>query len=146
MPKLKSLRGAIGVYGRVAAGGIIEVDDPTAKTLLQTKRFAVATDADITAAQARLDADLKARVIGAAPGFSAMPQMEAISDDTSFDDDDDLTITLVDDAETGVAPALAADDTPPAVDASSSADAPPADDATDDDTPPLRKGRQAAKS
>ena len=52
MPKLKSLRGAIGSYGRVAANGIVDVDEPTAKRLLDTKKFVRATEKDIEAAQA----------------------------------------------------------------------------------------------
>ena len=69
MPKLKSLRGAIGSYGRVAAGGIVEVSDEEAKKLLKTKRFVAATAADIAAAQKRQEAELAVQTVGATPGF-----------------------------------------------------------------------------
>lgn len=73
MPKLKSLRGAVGSYGRVAAGGIVEVSEAEAEKLLKTKRFVRATDADIKAAQERQKAELAVQTAGATPGFSAMP-------------------------------------------------------------------------
>lgn len=66
MAQLKSLRAQVGVYGHVRANGIVEVDEPTAKKLLATKRFVRATEADIAAAQKKLadyidaDADQKA--------------------------------------------------------------------------------------
>lgn len=80
MPKLKSLRGAIGSYGRVAAGGIVEVSDDDAKKLLKTKRFVPATDADIEAAKKRQEAELAVETVGATPGFSAMPAKPATTD------------------------------------------------------------------
>lgn len=73
MPKLKSLRGAVGTYGRVAAGGIVDVSEADAKKLLGTKRFVTATDADIAAARKRQEAELAVETVGATPGFSAMP-------------------------------------------------------------------------
>lgn len=74
MPKLKSLRGAIGTYGRVAANGIVEVDDAHAEKLLKTKNFVRATAKDIEAAQRRREAEIDSPAIGATPGFSAMPE------------------------------------------------------------------------
>lgn len=73
MQKLKSLRGAVGLYGRVSAGGIVEVDDALAKKMLATKRFVSATEADITAAQKAQKAAMAVQVTGAAPGFAPMP-------------------------------------------------------------------------
>lgn len=74
MPKLKSLRGAIGSYGRVAAGGIVEVGEAHAKKLLATKRFVAATQEDIAKAKAAQEAALAVQTTGAAPGFSPMPE------------------------------------------------------------------------
>lgn len=51
MAHLKALRSAIGSYGRVAANGIVEVDESHADKLLDTKNFVRATDEDIEAAQ-----------------------------------------------------------------------------------------------
>lgn len=80
MAQLKSLRGAVGSYGRVAAGGIVEVTDDEAKKLLKTKRFVPATDADIAAAQDRKKAELKSATVGATAGFTAMPEKPAATD------------------------------------------------------------------
>lgn len=80
MPKLKSLRGAIGSYGRVAAGGIVEVSDEEAKKLLKTKRFVTASPVDIAAAQKRLEGELAVKTVGATPGFSAMPAKPETTD------------------------------------------------------------------
>jgi chemotaxis protein histidine kinase CheA len=74
MPKLKALRGSIGTYGRVAAGGIVEVDDAEAKKLLETKRFQRASDADVKAAQAAQRKFLKVAVAGATPGFAPVAE------------------------------------------------------------------------
>lgn len=74
MARLKALRGSIGTYGRVAAGGIVDVDDAEAKKLLETKRFERATDADLKAAQAAQEKFLKVAVAGAAPGFAALAE------------------------------------------------------------------------
>lgn len=73
MPKLKALRGSIGSYGRVTAGGIIEVDEAAADKLLKTKRFTRATDQDVAAAEAAQKAYLKLAVAGAAPAFAPVP-------------------------------------------------------------------------
>lgn len=73
MPKLKALRGSIGSYGRVAAGGIIEVDDNVAEKLVKTKNFVKATTADIAAAQEAQAAFLKTDVPGATAGFAPVP-------------------------------------------------------------------------
>lgn len=77
MPKLKSLRAASGSYGRVAANGIIDVDDAQAKQLKATKRFLDATPADIEAAQKRQADALAKQVKGAAPGFAAIAEPPA---------------------------------------------------------------------
>lgn len=80
MPKLKSLRGAVGVYGRVAANGIVDVSEDLADKLLKTKRFVRATDADIAAAQDRQQKELAVETAGATPGFSALPAPPATTD------------------------------------------------------------------
>lgn len=72
MPKLKSLRGSVGSYGRVAAGGIVEVDENTAKKLLETKRFVSATAEDIKVAQKA--AAVNKTAVGATPGFGHLPE------------------------------------------------------------------------
>lgn len=80
MPKLKSLRGAIGAYGRVAAGGIVEVDETAAKKMLATKRFVTASDKDIEAAQKAQKTALKVEVEGATSGFLPMPDKPHAND------------------------------------------------------------------
>ncbi|MFB2530709.1 hypothetical protein ACEYYA_00910 [Paracoccus sp. p3-h83] len=50
---LKSLRPAVGIYGTVPKGGVVEVDEATGKKLLKTGRFVQATEADIDDAAAR---------------------------------------------------------------------------------------------
>lgn len=80
MQKLKSLRGAIGTYGRVAAGGIIEVDHDKAAKLTKSGRFVVATDDDIATAQAAQKKALAAQTAGVAPGFAPMPEAPASQD------------------------------------------------------------------
>lgn len=75
MAKLKALRGGIGGYGRVKANGIVEVSETDAKVLLATKRFVVATEADIAAAREAQDAFLKVETKGATAGFAPMPDM-----------------------------------------------------------------------
>lgn len=77
MAKLKSLRAASGSYGRVAAHGIIDVDDAQAKKLKATKRFVDATPADIEAAQKRQAGALAVQAQGAAPGFAAIAEPPA---------------------------------------------------------------------
>lgn len=77
MPKLKSLRAASGSYGRVAANGIIDVDDAQAKKLKATKRFVDATPADIDAAKKRQADALAVQAQGAAPGFAAIAEPPA---------------------------------------------------------------------
>lgn len=79
MPKLKSLRGSIGAYGRVSAGGIVEVSEPEAEKLLKTKRFVRATDADIAAAKVAQDRFLAAGT-GAGAGFPPFPEASAAAD------------------------------------------------------------------
>lgn len=74
MPKLKSLRGAVGSYGRVAAGGIVDVDETQAQKLLATKRFVQASESDIAAAQKAQKAALAIKVTGATPGFAPLPE------------------------------------------------------------------------
>lgn len=74
MPSLKALRGSIGAYGRVRAGGIVEVDDAAAKKLIATKRFVTATAEDIAAAQKAQEEYLKVGVVGVTPGFAPMPR------------------------------------------------------------------------
>ena len=74
MPKLKSLRGAVGSYGRVAAGGIVDVDETQARKLLATKRFVQASESDIAAAQKAQKAALAIKVTGATPGFAPLPE------------------------------------------------------------------------
>lgn len=80
MPKLKALRGAIGSYGRVAAGGIIEVDKAAADKLVKTGRFVAATEKDFAAAQQAQKAALAVAVPGAGPGFMPMPKQPAAAD------------------------------------------------------------------
>ncbi|MFC3568402.1 hypothetical protein [Paracoccus simplex] len=70
MPKLKALRGAIGIYGRVKANGIVEVEDKDVEKLLKTKRFVRATEADIAAAEKAQQEFLAVNMTGAAPGFA----------------------------------------------------------------------------
>lgn len=70
MPKLKALRGSIGIYGRVKANGIVEVDEVDAEKLLKSKRFVRATAADIAAAEEAQQAFLTIGMTGAAPGFA----------------------------------------------------------------------------
>lgn len=70
--KLKSLRGALGSYGRVKAGGIVEVTDDQARKLKATKRFVDATPADITAAQKAQEAAMAVQVQGVSPGFQSV--------------------------------------------------------------------------
>lgn len=72
MPKLKALRGAIGSYGRVAAGGIIDVDQAAEQKLLKTKRFVAATAEDIAAAQKAQKRYLKLNLPGVPAGFPAI--------------------------------------------------------------------------
>lgn len=74
MPKLKALRGAVGSYGRVAAGGIVEVDESAADKLIKTGRFVRASAADIEAAQKAQKAALATAVPGAGKGFMPMPE------------------------------------------------------------------------
>lgn len=73
MAKLKALRGGIGAYGRVKANGIVEVSDTDAKVLLATKRFVVASEADIAKAQKAQSDFLKVESKGATSGFAPMP-------------------------------------------------------------------------
>ncbi|RJE87965.1 hypothetical protein [Paracoccus onubensis] len=80
MPKLKALRGAIGSYGRVAAGGIIDVDEAVADKLIKTKRFVRATEKDIQAAQTAQKAALAVDTPGAGPGFLPMPKTPVAAD------------------------------------------------------------------
>lgn len=80
MPKLKSLRGAVGSYGRVSAGGIVEVDDAMAKKLLATTRFVLASGKDIAAAQKAQEAALAVKVTGTAPGFMSIPDKPQATD------------------------------------------------------------------
>ncbi|AZV00395.1 hypothetical protein pthi1_p30 [Paracoccus phage vB_PthS_Pthi1] len=70
MPKLKALRGAIGIYGRVKANGIVEVEDKDVEKLLKTKRFVRATEADIASAEKAQQDFLAVNMTGAAPGFA----------------------------------------------------------------------------
>lgn len=74
MPKLKALRGSIGAYGRVKAGGIVEVDDDAAKKLLATKRFVPARAEDIAAAAKAQEEYLKVETVGVTPGFAPLPE------------------------------------------------------------------------
>ena len=74
MAKLKSLRGAVGSDGRVAAGGIIEVSDADAEKLLKTRRFVRASAEDIAAAERAQQQFLKVGTVGATPGFAPMPE------------------------------------------------------------------------
>ncbi|SEN90618.1 colicin import membrane protein [Paracoccus alcaliphilus] len=80
MPKLKALRGAIGSYGRVAAGGIIEVDQAHADKLIKAGNFVAATQKDVAAAQKAQKAALALAVPGAGPGFMPMPKQPASVD------------------------------------------------------------------
>ena len=70
MPKLKSLRGAIGIYGRVKANGIVEVEEKDVEKLLKSKRFVRATAADIAAAEDAQKEFLTVNMTGTAPGFA----------------------------------------------------------------------------
>lgn len=74
MPQLKSLRGAMGSYGRVTARGIVDVTEPEAEKMIKTGRFVKATPDDIEAAKATLQASLTIGATGATTGFSAMPE------------------------------------------------------------------------
>lgn len=74
MAKLKALRGAVGAYGRVAAGGIIDVDEGQAGKLIKTARFVRASDSDIEAAQEAQK--LALTVSGAGSGAAFMPVPE----------------------------------------------------------------------
>lgn len=69
MPKLKSLRGAVGSYGRVKANGIVDVEDKDVEKLLKTKRFVRATDADVADAEKAQQEFLRFSTAGATPGF-----------------------------------------------------------------------------
>lgn len=80
MPKLKALRGAVGSYGRVAAGGIVEVDEPAASKLLKTGRFVHATDQDIAAAQKAQKAVLAVKTPGTGAAFMPMPDAPSSDD------------------------------------------------------------------
>lgn len=71
MAKLKALRPSVGNYGRVAANGIVEVDDNEAKKLITTGRFVKANAADIEAAQKRLKAVLAGDPAAAAAAKAA---------------------------------------------------------------------------
>lgn len=73
MVKLKALRGAVGTYGRVAAGGIIDVDHTQSDKLKKTKLFVDATEADIEAAQKAQKAALALNVSGASAAFMPIP-------------------------------------------------------------------------
>ncbi|MTH61438.1 hypothetical protein [Paracoccus litorisediminis] len=70
MPKLKALRGSIGIYGRVKANGIVEVEEKDADKLLKSKRFVRATDADIAAAEKAQQDFLAVNMTGVTPGFA----------------------------------------------------------------------------
>lgn len=70
MIKLKALRGAVGVYGRVRAGGIVEVEQKDVDKMLKTGRFVRATDADLEAAVAAQEQYLAVANVGAAAGFA----------------------------------------------------------------------------
>lgn len=70
MPKLKALRGSIGIYGRVKANGIVEVDEVHVDKLLKSNRFVRATAADIAAAEEAQKAFLAVGMTGATPGFA----------------------------------------------------------------------------
>ena len=89
MPKLKALRGAIGSYGRVAAGGIIEVDQATEQKLLKTKRFVTATAKDIAAAQKAQKRFLKLNLPGAPAGFPAIAGAAAANAEATAKAEDD---------------------------------------------------------
>jgi len=80
MAKLKSLRAARGSYGRVAAKGIVDVDEDKAAKLKKTGHFVDATEADIKAAQKAQSAALAVRVKGVSPGFTAIPEKPAGAD------------------------------------------------------------------
>lgn len=80
MVKLKALRGAIGSYGRVAAGGIIEVDESVAAELLKTARFVRATEQDIAAAQKAQEAALALPASGSGAAFMPMPEAALSTD------------------------------------------------------------------
>ncbi|SHL80432.1 hypothetical protein SAMN05444389_101434 [Paracoccus solventivorans] len=73
MAKLKSLRGAVGTYGRVTAGGIVDVDETMAEKLVKTGRFVRASEADIEAAQAAQQATLATAIPGLGAGFVPLP-------------------------------------------------------------------------
>ena len=73
MAKLKSLRASVGAYGRVAAGGIIEVEEKDVKKLTDTHRFVPATETDIETAQKAQAEHLKVAVVGAGASFAPMP-------------------------------------------------------------------------
>lgn len=73
MAKLKSLRGAVGTYGRVTAGGIVDVDETMAEKLVKTGRFVRATAADIEAAQTAQQAALATAIPGLGAGFVPLP-------------------------------------------------------------------------
>lgn len=87
MPKLKALRGAIGSYGRVAAGGIIDVDEASAEKLLKTRRFVRATAEDIAAAQAAQERFLRLNP-SATAAFSPVPTNLAPTDAAADASDD----------------------------------------------------------
>lgn len=76
MPKLKSLRGSIGIYGRVKANGIVEVDEVHVEKLLKSKRFVRATAADIAAAEEAQKAFLAVGMTGASAGFAPVAVAE----------------------------------------------------------------------
>lgn len=73
MAKLKSLRGAVGTYGRVTAGGIVDVDETLAEKLVKTGRFVRASAADVAAAQAAQQAALATAIPGLGDGFVPLP-------------------------------------------------------------------------
>lgn len=70
MPKLKALRGSIGIYGRVKANGIVEVDEVDAEKLLKSKRFVRATEDDIALAEKAQEEFLAVNMTGVSPGFA----------------------------------------------------------------------------
>ena len=80
MPQLKSLRGAMGSYGRVTAGGIVDVTEAEAQKMIKTGRFVKATADDIKAAKAVLETSLKPGTTGATTGFSAIPEKPQSAD------------------------------------------------------------------
>jgi len=101
MAKLKSLRASVGAYGRVAARGIVEVEENDVKKLTEKGLFVRATPEDIETAQ-RVQAErLKLAVIGAGATFEHVAAGPApIEDELQAMELADLRVKLDERAQT----------------------------------------------